>query len=93
MIGKKFGKNNLIMALNFLFVKKGKIYPSYVWKHNSNCETQVILLMILNGERWHYITVKKITCINKRNNVKASWWFFLSELPSFLRNRKQKWIS
>ena len=51
MIGKKFEKNNVKIALNVLYPKKEKIYPSYVSKHNSNCEKQVILLMILNGEK------------------------------------------
>ena len=48
--------------------------------------------MILNGERWHYITVKKITCINKRNNVKASWWFLycLNCLHSFGTENKSE---
>ena len=27
---KKFGKNNVTMALNVLYAKKEKIYPSYV---------------------------------------------------------------
>ena len=29
---------------------KGKIYPPYVSKHNSNHEKQVIFLMVSNGE-------------------------------------------
>ena len=45
---KKFEKNVVKIALNVLCVKKEKIYPSYVSKHNSNCEKQVILLMISN---------------------------------------------
>ena len=62
-----------------MYVKKEKIYPSYVSKHNSNCEKQVILLMIPNvekcgakseGRRWHYFVVKKIINIIKRNNIK-----------------------
>ena len=31
-------------------LKKKKIYPAYVSKHNSNCGKQVIILMISNGE-------------------------------------------
>ena len=38
MIGKKFEKNNAKIALNVLYAKKGKIYPAYVSKYNSNCE-------------------------------------------------------
>ena len=47
---KKFEKNNVTITLNVLYVKKEKMYPAYVSKNNSNCEKQVILLMILNGE-------------------------------------------
>ena len=31
-----FEKNSLTMALNVLYVKKGKIYSAYVSRHNSN---------------------------------------------------------
>ena len=52
MIGKKFKKNNLTIAINVLYVKKGKIYPAYVSKHSSNREKKVIFLMISNrGKR------------------------------------------
>ena len=60
---KKIGKNNVTIALNVLYAKKEKIYPAYVSKHNSNREKQVILLMILNGGRWHYLAVKKISAL------------------------------
>ena len=54
----------------FCTLKKKKVCPAYVSKHNSNCEEQVILLMIPNGEkcetksegqRWHYLAVKKLS--------------------------------
>ena len=32
--------------------------PVYVSKHKSDWEKQVILLMIPNGERWHYLALK-----------------------------------
>ena len=69
---KKFEKNNVTTALNALYVKKEKIYPVYVSKNNSNQEKQVIILMILNdvGKQWHYLAVKKIISIIKRNNIK-----------------------
>ena len=46
---KKFEKNNVTIALSVLHLKKEKIYPPYVSKNNSNCEKQVILSMIPNG--------------------------------------------
>ena len=44
----------------FCMLEKKKIYPAYVSKHNSNHEKQVIILMIPNGEGWHYVEVKKL---------------------------------
>ena len=41
-----------------MYAKKEKIYPAYISKHNSDCEKQVILLMIPNGEGCHYLEVK-----------------------------------
>ena len=34
----------------FCMLKREKIYPAYVSKHNSNRQKQVILSMIPNGE-------------------------------------------
>ena len=48
---KKFLKNNVTIAFNVLYAKKEKICPACVSIHNSNCEKQVILLMISNGEK------------------------------------------
>ena len=35
----------------FCMLKKKKCFPAYVSEHNTYREKQVILLMILNGER------------------------------------------
>ena len=40
-------------------LKKKKIYPVCVLKHNSNCEKLIIILVIPNGEAWHYLALKK----------------------------------
>ena len=45
----------------FCMLKKGKIYPAYVSRNNSNREKQVITLMISNWEGWYYLAVKKKT--------------------------------
>ena len=57
---KKIEKNNLTIALNVLRAKK-KAYPDRASRHNSNCEKQVVLLMIPNGEARHYLAVKKLS--------------------------------
>ena len=54
-------KNNATIALKVLYAKK--MYPAYISKHNSNLEKQVILLMIPNGEGWHYPAVKKLSAL------------------------------
>ena len=59
---KKFELNNEI-ALNILYVPHNtrKIHVAYKSKHNLTRENQIILLMITNGEKWHYITVKNLS--------------------------------
>ena len=51
MIGKKCEKNNPAIAPNILYTKEKEILPSFISKHNSTHEKQIILLMILNEEK------------------------------------------
>ena len=59
---KKLESNNEI-ALNILYVPHNtkKIQVAYKAKHNLTCNKQVILLMISNGENWHYLVVKNLS--------------------------------
>ena len=58
---KKLEQNNDI-ALNILYVPHNtrKIELAYKSKNNLTCDKQVILLMITNDEKWHYLTVKNL---------------------------------
>ena len=58
---KKFELKNEV-ALNILYVPHGtkKIEIAYKSKHNLTRKKQVILLMISNGENWHYLIVKHL---------------------------------
>ena len=47
----------------FCMLKEKKIYTDYVSKRNSNLEKQVILLIISNGGKWHYLAVKKLSAL------------------------------
>ena len=47
---KKIEQNNLTVALNVFYAKKGKIHPVFVSKLDSNRKREVIVLMIPNGE-------------------------------------------
>ena len=57
---KKFERNNKTIALNILFVPDNEktINLAYKSKYNRKRENQVVLLMITNGEKWHYIALK-----------------------------------
>ena len=58
---QKFELNNEI-ALTILYVPHNikKINIAYKSRHNLTQEKQVILLMISNGENWHYLVVKSL---------------------------------
>ena len=60
---KKFELINESIALNILHVphKTRKICLAYKSKHNLTREKQVILLMITNGEKWHYTAVTRLS--------------------------------
>ena len=85
---KKFAKNDVAIAINVLYTKKEKTDLDYVSKHNSNCEKQAILLMIPNGEKWHYLAVNILSallrgiisqnnddfyCLNCLHSFKKNW--------------------
>ena len=46
-----FEKNNPTVALNILYIKEKEIFPAYISKINSNCEKQIIILIIRNEEK------------------------------------------
>ena len=60
---KKVELNNESIALNILYVphKTRKISLAYKSKHNLTREKQVILLMIADGEKWHYTAVTRLS--------------------------------
>ena len=87
--GINFEKNNVTTALNVLYTKKEKIYLAYVSKHNPNGEKQVILLMIPNGEKWHYLSVKKLSALLRGITSKHDGDFYcLNCLYSFRTKSK-----
>ena len=64
----KFKKNNKTIAVNVLFVQHNtkQIRPAYVSKYNSDRKNQVVLLMITDNNKWHYLFVKKyLHCLEK----------------------------
>ena len=64
---RKFELNNET-ALNILYVSHNtrKIQVAYKSKNNLTCDKQVILVMITDGEKWHYLTVKNLPGLLRR---------------------------
>ena len=50
------------LHINILYVPHNtrKIQVAYKSKQNLTCDKQVMLLMITDGEKWHYLTVKNL---------------------------------
>ena len=62
-----FKLNNKTITLNILFVSYNneKIRLGYKSKHNFKHENQVILLMLTDGKKWHYLSVKSVPALLK----------------------------
>ena len=63
---RKLELNNDI-ALNILYIPHNtkKIQLAYRSKINLTCGKQIILLMITDGEKWHYLLVKNLSGLLK----------------------------
>ena len=61
---KKFKLNNKSIVLNILYAPHNteKIGHAYKSKYDEKRENQ-ILLMITDGEKWHYLAVKKLSTL------------------------------
>ena len=62
---KKFESNNKLIVLNILYVPHHteKICHAYKSKYNLTRENQVIVLMITDGGKWHYLAVKSLSTL------------------------------
>ena len=61
----KIESNNKSIALNIFYVPYNteKIRHAYKSKYNLTRENQVILLMITDGEKWHNLSVKRLSAL------------------------------
>ena len=68
-----------------------EIRHAYKSKHNLKCGNQVILLMIANGKKWHYLAVKKWSALFRGITSKHEGDFYcLNCLLSFRTKNKIK---
>ena len=89
---KKFESNKSI-ALNILYVPHNtkEIRHGYKSKYNLNCENQVILLMITDGEKWHYLAVKSLSALFRGITSKHDGDFYcLNCFQSYITKEKLK---
>ena len=62
-----FEQNNMTIALNILFVPHNtkQIIHAYKSKYNDKRNDKIILLMITDGEKWHYLAVKSLPALDR----------------------------
>ena len=61
----KFERNNKTIALNVLYVQYNTktVSVAYRLEYNNKHKKQVILLMITNGKKYHYLAVTKLSAL------------------------------
>ena len=66
----KIEKHNKIIALNILYISRNtkKISVVYRSEYNNKGKKQVILLMISNGKKQHYLAVTNFSALLQRNS-------------------------
>ena len=85
----KFEKNNPGITVNVLFSnkkhQKKNIYTVHRSEHNVKCKKHVNLLMIEDGKRMHYTTIKGISRLLKSLHAthKGAYHFFMNCLNGF----------
>ena len=82
---KKFECNNEV-ELNILYVPYNtkKINIAYKSKNNLTLERQIILLMISDGQKWHYLVVKNLSELLRGITSNHKEDFYCLNLFSFL---------
>ena len=75
---EKIEQNNKTIALNILYVPYNteNVRPAYISKYNNERDKQVILLMITDNKRWHYLAVKSISELLRRITSNHDGYFF-----------------
>ena len=81
---KKFKQNNKTIALNILFLPHNTktIRLAYKSKYNRKRENQVVLLMITDGKKWHYLALKSVRTTNGYNRPVISFSIFIRGITS-----------
>ena len=76
----KFERNNKAIALNILFIPHNTkiISVAYRSEYNHKRKKQVILLMITDGKKWHYLAVTNLSALLQGNSSNHEGDFYCS---------------
>ena len=88
---QKFERNNNTITLNILYVKKIKKNIVYESKYNNKRKKQVILLMIGDGIKYHYLAVTNLSGLLQGNSSNHEGDFYcLNCFNSYTTKNKLK---
>ena len=85
--------DNTSITLNTLFVpyNTDKMRLAYKSKYNFKCENQIILLMITDGKKPHYLTVKSLSALlREMTSNHIGDFYFLNCFHSYRTKEKLK---
>ena len=88
---QKFERNNKAIAPNVLYIPHNTktIRVAYRSEHNNKRKKQVILLMITDGEKWHYLSVINLSALLQGNSSNHEGDFcFLNCFNSYTSKNK-----
>ena len=89
----KFEQNNKTIALNVLYVQYNTktISVAYRSEYNNKRKKQVILLMITDGKKWHYLAVTNLSALLQGNSSNHEGDFYcLNCFNSYTSKNKLK---
>ena len=90
---KKFERNNKTIVLNMLFIPHNTeiIRVAYRSEYNNKRKKQVILLMITDGKKWHYLAVTNLSALLQGNSSNHEGDFYcLNCFNSYTTKNKLK---
>ena len=90
---QKFERNNDTIALNILYVVKNTKIISVVYKskYNNERKKQVILLMIGDSKKYHYIAVTNLSALlQKMPSNHKKYFYYLNCFHSYTTKNKLK---
>ena len=90
--------NNIALKILYIPHNTKKIQLAYRSKNNLTCDKQIILLVIIDGDKWHYLVVKNLSGILKGiTSTREKDFYSLNCFHSYrtkskLESHKQKYV-